>query len=164
MSAILSEREKKQWEKIKVLAQNNNYFDLDDADAIRMKRVLDLLQAQGYIENLDVDGTNMFSVLGNLHDFDEWLKDEEKEFLLKEQHQRQRHCQELRQLRVSSIVNSQPIINGVHIMDAASEKFFIIFCPFTMGMPTELSSAIVPSSPPAIEMILWQLSRKWKSF
>lgn len=122
MSAILSEREKKQWEEIKVLAQNNNYFDLDDADAIRMKRVLDLLQAQGYIENLNVDGTNMFSVLGNLHDFDEWLKDEEKEFLLKEQQQRQRHCQELRQLRASSIVNSQPIINGVHIMDAASEE------------------------------------------
>lgn len=122
MSAILSEREKKQWEEIKVLAENNNYFDLDDADAIRMKRVLDLLQAQGYIENLNVDGTNMFSVLGNLHDFDEWLKDEEKEFLLKEQQQRQRHCQELRQLRASSIVNSQPIINGVHIMDAASEK------------------------------------------
>ena len=87
-----------------------------------MKRVLDLLQAQGYIENLNVDGTNMFSVLGNLHDFDEWLKDEEKEFLLKEQQQRQRHCQELRQLRASSIVNSQPIINGVHIMDAASEE------------------------------------------
>lgn len=122
MSAILSEREKKQWEEIKVLAQNNNYFDLDDADAIRMKRVLDLLQAQGYIENLNVDGTNMFSVLGNLHDFDEWLKDEEKEFLLKEQQQRQRHCQELRQLRASSIVISQPIINGVHIMDAASEE------------------------------------------
>lgn len=122
MSAILSEREKKQWEEIKVLAQNNNYFNLDDADAIRMKRVLDLLQAQGYIENLNVDGTNMFSVLGNLHDFDEWLKDEEKEFLLKEQQQRQRHCQELRQLRASSIVNSQPIINGVHIMDAASEE------------------------------------------
>lgn len=122
MSAILSKREKKQWEEIKVLAQNNNYFDLDDADAIRMKRVLDLLQAQGYIENLNVDGTNMFSVLGNLHDFDEWLKDEEKEFLLKEQQQRQRHCQELRQLRASSIVNSQPIINGVHIMDAASEE------------------------------------------
>lgn len=122
MSAILSEREKKQWEEIKVLAQNNNYFDLDDADAIRMKRVLDLLQAQGYIENLNVDSTNMFSVLGNLHDFDEWLKDEEKESLLKEQQQRQRHCQELRQLRASSIVNSQPIINGVHIMDAASEE------------------------------------------
>lgn len=122
MSAILSEREKKQWEEIKVLAENNNYFDLDDTDAIRMKRVLDLLQAQGYIENLNVDGTNMFSVLGNLHDFDEWLKDEEKEFLLKEQQQRQRHCQELRQLRASSIVNSQPIINGVHIMDAASEE------------------------------------------
>lgn len=122
MSAILSEREKKQWEEIKVLAENNNYFDLDDTDAIRMKRVLDLLQAQGYIKNLNVDGTNMFSVLGNLHDFDEWLKDEEKEFLLKEQQQRQRHCQELRQLRASSIVNSQPIINGVHIMDAASEE------------------------------------------
>lgn len=122
MAVILSEREKKQWEEIKTLAQNDDCLCLDDADAIRMKKVLDLLQEQGYIKNLDVDGTNMFLVLGNLQDFDEWLKDEEKEFLLKEQQQRQRHCQETRQLRASSIVNSQPIINGVRIMDAASEE------------------------------------------
>ena len=55
MSAILSEREKKQWEEIKVLAQNNNYFDLDDADAIRMKRVLDLLQAQAEYDIIDLN-------------------------------------------------------------------------------------------------------------
>ena len=122
MAVILSEREKKQWEEIKTLAQNDDCLCLDDADAIRMKKVLDLLQEQGYIKSLDVDGTNMFLVLGNFQDFDEWLKDEEKEFLLKEQQQRQRHCQELRQLRASSIVNSQPIINGVHTMDAASEE------------------------------------------
>jgi ribosomal protein S8 len=122
MAVTLSAREKKQWEEIKALVQNNDCFDLDDSDAIRMKRVLDLLQKQGYIKSLDVDGTNMFLVLGNFQDFDEWLKDEEKESLLKEQQQRQRHCQETRQLRASSIVNSQPIINGVHIMDAASEE------------------------------------------
>ena len=78
MSAILSEREKKQWEEIKALAQDDDCLCLDDADAIRMKRVLDLLQEQGYIKNLDVDGTNMFLVLGNLHDFDDWIEDEEK--------------------------------------------------------------------------------------
>ena len=78
MSAILSEREKKQWEEIKALAQDDDCLCLDDADAIRMKRVLDLLQEQGYIKNLDVDGTNMFLVLGNLHDFDDWLTDEEQ--------------------------------------------------------------------------------------
>lgn len=122
MAVTLSAREKKQWEEIKTLAQNDDCLCLDDADAIRMKKVLDLLQEQGYIKSLDVDGTNMFLVLGNFQDFDEWLKDEEKEFLLKEQQQRQRHCQELRQLRASSIVNSQPIINGVRIMDAASEE------------------------------------------
>ena len=122
MAVTLSAREKKQWEEIKALVQNNDCFDLDDSDAIRMKRVLDLLQEQGYIKSLDVDGTNMFLVLGNSQDFDEWLKDEEKKSLLKEQQQRQRHCQETRQLRASSIVNSQPIINGVHIMDAASEE------------------------------------------
>lgn len=122
MAVTLSAREKKQWEEIKTLAQNDDCLCLDDADAIRMKKVLDLLQEQGYIKSLDVDGTNMFLVLGNFQDFDEWLKDEEKESLLKEQQQRQRHCQELRQLRASSIVNSQPIINGVHIMDAASEE------------------------------------------
>ena len=122
MAVTLSAREKKQWEEIKTLAQNDDCLCLDDADAVRMKKVLDLLQEQGYIKNLDVDGTNMFLVLGNFQDFDEWLKDEEKESLLKEQQQRQRHCQETRQLRASSIVNSQPIINGVHIMDAASEE------------------------------------------
>lgn len=122
MAVTLSAREKKQWEEIKALVQNNDCFDLDDSDAIRMKRVLDLLQEQGYIKSLDVDGTNMFLVLGNSQDFDEWLKDEEKKSLRKEQQQRQRHCQETRQLRASSIVNSQPIINGVHIMDAASEE------------------------------------------
>lgn len=78
MAVTLSSREKKQWEEIKTLAQNNDCLCLDDADAIRMKRVLDLLQEQGYIKNLDVDGTNMFFVLGNLHDFDDWLTDEEQ--------------------------------------------------------------------------------------
>ena len=75
MAVTLSSREKKQWEEIKTLAQNNDCLCLDDADAIRMKRVLDLLQEQGYIKSLDVDGTNMFLVLGNFQDFDEWLKD-----------------------------------------------------------------------------------------
>lgn len=79
MAVTLSSREKKQWEEIKTLAQNNDCLCLDDADAIRMKRVLDLLQEQGYIKNLDVDGTNMFLVLGNLHDFDDWLTDQEKQ-------------------------------------------------------------------------------------
>mgnify|MGYP001101105581 FL=1 len=61
MAVTLSSREKKQWEEIKTLAQNNDCLCLDDADAIRMKRVLDLLQEQGYIKNLDVDGTNMWN-------------------------------------------------------------------------------------------------------
>lgn len=122
MSVILSEREKKQWEEIKVLAQNNNYFDLDDADAIRMKRVLDLLQAQGYIENLDVDGTNMFSVLGNLHDFDDWIDDEEKKQVSMEWEAKRKFDEETRRMVASSIVNGQPSINGMRIMDAASEE------------------------------------------
>ena len=79
MSAILSEREKKQWEEIKALAQDDDCLCLDDADAIRMKRVLDLLQEQGYIKSLGIDGTNMFLVLGNLHDFDDWIMDKEKQ-------------------------------------------------------------------------------------
>lgn len=79
MAVTLSSREKKQWEEIKTLAQNNDCLCLDDADAIRMKRVLDLLQEQGYIKNLDVDGTNMFLILGNFQDFDDWLTDQEKQ-------------------------------------------------------------------------------------
>ena len=62
MAVTLSSREKKQWEEIKSLAQNNDCFNLNDTDTIRMKKVLDLLQAQGYIKNLEIDGTkNVFN-------------------------------------------------------------------------------------------------------
>jgi hypothetical protein len=122
MSAILSEREKKQWEEIKALAQDDDCLCLDDADAIRMKRVLDLLQEQGYIKNLDVDGTNMFLVLGNLHDFDDWIEDEEKKQLSMEWEAKRKFDEETRRMVASSIVNGQPSINGMRIMDAASEE------------------------------------------
>ncbi len=122
MSAILSEREKKQWEEIKALAQDDDCLCLDDADAIRMKRVLDLLQEQGYIKNLDVDGTNMFLVLGNLHDFDDWIEDEEKKQLSMEWETKRKFDEETRRMVASSIVNGQPSINGMRIMDAASEE------------------------------------------
>lgn len=79
MAVTLSAREKKQWEEIKTLAQNDDCLCLDDADAIRMKKVLDLLQAQGYIKKLEIDGTNMFLILGNFQDFDDWLTDQEKQ-------------------------------------------------------------------------------------
>ena len=87
-----------------------------------MKRVLDLLQAQGYIENLDVDGTNMFSVLGNLHDFDDWIDDEEKKQVSMEWEAKRKFDEETRRMVASSIVNGQPSINGMRIMDAASEE------------------------------------------
>ena len=122
MSAILSEREKKQWEEIKALAQDDDCLCLDDADAIRMKRVLDLLQEQGYIKNLDVDGTNMFLVLGNLHDFDDWIEDEEKKQMSMEWEAKRKFDEETRRMVASSIVNGQPSINGMRIMDAASEE------------------------------------------
>lgn len=122
MSAILSEREKKQWEEIKALAQDDDCLCLDDADAIRMKRVLDLLQEQGYIKNLDVDGTNMFLVLGNLHDFDDWIEDEEKKQVSMEWEAKRKFDEETRRMVASSIVNGQPSINGMRIMDAASEE------------------------------------------
>lgn len=122
MSAILSEREKKQWEEIKALAQDDDCLCLDDADTIRMKRVLDLLQEQGYIKNLDVDGTNMFLVLGNLHDFDDWIEDEEKKQVSMEWEAKRKFDEETRRMVASSIVNGQPSINGMRIMDAASEE------------------------------------------
>lgn len=122
MSAILSEREKKQWEEIKALAQDDDCLCLDDADAIRMKRVLDLLQEQGYIKNLDVAGTNMFLVLGNLHDFDDWIEDEEKKQVSMEWEAKRKFDEETRRMVASSIVNGQPSINGMRIMDAASEE------------------------------------------
>lgn len=78
MAITLSHREKKQLDEIKSLAQNNDCFNLNDTDTIRMKKVLDLLQAQGYIKNLEIDGTNMFLILGNFQDFDDWLTDEEQ--------------------------------------------------------------------------------------
>lgn len=79
MAITLSHREKKQLDEIKSLAQNNDCFNLNDTDTIRMKKVLDLLQAQGYIKKLEIDGTNMFLILGNFQDFDDWLTDQEKQ-------------------------------------------------------------------------------------
>ena len=126
MAVILSSREKKQWEEIKTLAQNNDCLCLDDADAIRMKRVLDLLQEQGYIKNLDVDGTNMFLVLGNLHDFDDWIDDEEKKQVSMEWEAKRKFDEETRRMVASSIVNGQPSVNGIRILDAAAEEVLTI--------------------------------------
>lgn len=118
MAVTLSAREKKQWEEIKALADGNSSFELNDADVIRMKKVLDLLQEQGFIKNLEVFGANLFSVLGNLQDFEDWLNDEEQE----ESKKRQHSCLETRQSRASAIVNSQPTIKGFRILDAAAEE------------------------------------------
>ena len=126
MAVTLSSREKKQWEEIKTLAQNNDCLCLDDADAIRMKRVLDLLQEQGYIKNLDVDGTNMFLVLGNLHDFDDWIDDEEKKQVSMEWEAKRKFDEETRRMVASSIVNGQPSVNGIRILDAAAEEVLTI--------------------------------------
>ena len=73
MAVILSEREKKQWNEIKTLAKNSNFFMLEDKDVVRMKRILDLLKNQGYIQDTDVGGTNIFLIVGNFQDFDDFI-------------------------------------------------------------------------------------------
>lgn len=122
MAVTLSAREKKQWEEIKILAKDNGYFNLSASDAVRMKKVLDLLQTQGYIENQEIDNANMYLVIGNLLDFEDWLNDEEEQAKQQEQQSRQYSCLEARQLRASTIVNAQPTIGGVHIMDSSAEE------------------------------------------
>lgn len=122
MAVILSEREKKQWEEIKALASGSEFFMLEDEDSIRMKKILDLLENQGYIQNAGIDGTNLFIIVGNFQDFDDWLKDEENKQMSMDWESKRKFDEETRRMVASSIVNGQPSINGMRIMDAASEE------------------------------------------
>ncbi len=122
MAVILSEREKKQWNEIKTLAKNSNFFMLEDKDVVRMKRILDLLKNQGYIQDTDVGGTNIFLIVGNFQDFDDWLKDEENKQMSMEWESKRKFDEETQRMVTSSIVNGQPFVNGMRIMDAASEE------------------------------------------
>lgn len=122
MAVILSEREKMQWNEIKTLAKDSNFFMLEDKDVVRMKRILDLLKNQGYIQDTDVGGTNIFLIVGNFQDFDDWLKDEENKQMSIEWESKRKFDEETQRMAASSIVNGQPFVNGMRIMDAASEE------------------------------------------
>lgn len=124
MAVTLSKREKNQWRELKsrVSGKPDDEIEIPDEDYARMRSVLDLLENRGYIQSLNVIGGHFYIVRGNFDDFDEWLKDEEKKQMSMDWEAKRKFDEETRRMVASSIVNGQPSINGMRIMDAASEE------------------------------------------
>lgn len=126
MAVTLSKREKNQWRELKsrISGKPDDEIEIPDEDYARMRSVLDLLENRGYIQSLNVMGGHFYIVRGNFDDFDEWLKDEEKKQMSMDWEAKRKFDEETRRIVASSIVNGQPSINGMRIMDAASEEVF----------------------------------------
>lgn len=75
----LSSLQKKQYAEIKEKFVESDMINLDDADAIRLKEVLFLLESLGYIQDMEIDNGNIYRRIGNFSDFEAWHKDQERE-------------------------------------------------------------------------------------
>ena len=75
----LSKLQKEQYKEIVKLFDDKTIITLDDTDYIRMRETLGILEALGYIREIEVYNTNMFRKIGSFSDFDEWHKDRERE-------------------------------------------------------------------------------------
>lgn len=52
---------------------------IPDEEFVRLKDVISLLMALGYIQSVDIDGMNALRKIGNFDDFEAWHKDREQE-------------------------------------------------------------------------------------
>ena len=69
----------KQFKKVKAILGNERTLQLTDEDALRYQDVLHLLEARGYLLDLEVDGVNWYRKMADLDGFEDWLKEEIKE-------------------------------------------------------------------------------------
>lgn len=52
---------------------------IPDEEFVRLKDVIFLPETLGYIQSIDISGTNAFQKIGNFDDFETWHKDREQE-------------------------------------------------------------------------------------
>jgi len=67
---------KKQLKAIKKALGDGRDLQLSDADALRYQDVLQLLEARGYLLDLEVDGVNWYRKMADLDGFEDWLNEE----------------------------------------------------------------------------------------
>ena len=69
---------KKQYNELKALWGTKKSRNLSDEEALRYQDVLELLQERGYIMNLRVDGTNLYTKRAEWDSFQDWLEQQIK--------------------------------------------------------------------------------------
>lgn len=69
---------KKQYNELKALWGTEKSRTLSDEEALRYQDVLELLQERGYIMNLRVDGTNLYTKRAEWDSFQDWLEQQIK--------------------------------------------------------------------------------------
>lgn len=69
---------KKQYNELKALWGTEKSRNLSDEEALRYQDVLELLQERGYIMNLRVDGTNLYTKRAEWDSFQDWLEQQIK--------------------------------------------------------------------------------------
>lgn len=67
---------KKQLKAIKKALGDGRDLQLSDADALCYQDVLRLLEARGYLLDLEVDGVNWYRKMADLDCFEDWLNEE----------------------------------------------------------------------------------------
>ena len=69
---------KKQYNELKALWGTEKSRNLSNEEALRYQDVLELLQERGYIMNLRVDGTNLYTKRAEWDSFQDWLEQQIK--------------------------------------------------------------------------------------
>ena len=75
----LSKLQEQQYAEIKEIFKDQTLVDISDEDDIRMRSVLQLLEEQGYIQDMKINGGNVYRKMGNFSDFETWHKDQKRE-------------------------------------------------------------------------------------
>lgn len=69
---------KKQYKALKELLGNERDLKLTDEQALRYQDVLQLLEARGYIHDINADGMNWYRKMAEWDGFEDWLNEELK--------------------------------------------------------------------------------------
>lgn len=67
---------KKQYKALKELLGDNRDLMLTDEQALRYQDVLQLLEARGYIHDINADGMNWYRKMAEWDGFEDWLNEE----------------------------------------------------------------------------------------
>ena len=77
----LSELQMEHYKELKsaFMESNSGIIGLPDEEDVRLNDVILLLTTLGYIQSMDISGTNLLRKIGNFDDFEAWHKDRVRE-------------------------------------------------------------------------------------